>query len=1085
SAQTKKHDDKTKREAKGKSPVELSTGYRNLSAEFEDFSDNSINEVNAADSPVPAISPIPTTRVHKDHPVTQIIDDLSLATKTRSMTRVAKDQGIEAIRLFLAYASFMGFMVYQIDVKSAFLYGTIKEEVYVSQPPGFEDPDYPNKVYKVVKAIHGLHQAPRAWQQGDILLVLDLYGKSASTLIDTKKPLLKDPDVYQMDVKSAFLYGTIEEEVYVCQPQGFKDLEYSDKVYKVVKALYELHQAPRAWYETLATYLLENGFQRGTIDQTLFIKKQQKDILLSMSAKRTSWNEFSSAMASAVICLSTGRTFNFSKYIFESLVRNVDSSSKFYMYPRRVGKGCSGVETSLFEGMLVAREPEEQGDAEEQGHDDNAAEEPVIAVDDGAHFPMSLLQEALDVCAALAKRVEHLEHDKVAQDLEIIKLKSRVKKLERVNKRTVIATSSTKAEYVAGASCYGQVLWIQNQMLDYSKSDASEGFDQIINFINGSYIAYALTVNPTIYVSCIKQFWRIVAVKFSNYVTRLQALVAKKRVMVTEAAIRDALHLDDAEGVDCLPNEDIFTELARMGYEKPTTKLTFYKAFFSSQWKFLIHTILRSMSVKRTSSSEFSSMMESAMICLSTGRKFNFSRYIFESLVRNVDSSLKFYMYPRFIHLIIQNQLGDLSTHSIKHISPALTQNVIANMRRVGKGCSGVETPLFEGMISAREPENQGNTEEQGDEEEQGTDNAAAEEPVTDVDDVVDQSIQSPTPLTPPPQQPQDIPSTSQAYMQEDESEVQEVVEIITTAKLITKVVDAVGVTVSAVAVIPFTVPETISAAAIPARGVVIRDPKEESSTKTPTETTSKDKGKEFDWEAAIDHVKQRAKEEPFIQRYQVMKKRPQTEAQARRNMMMYLKNIDGFTLDFFKGMSYDDIPKRKKLIKEAKEAESIQQHLQIVPDEDDDVFTEATPLARKVPVVDYKVILVNNKPRYKIIKADDTHQLYASFITMLKIFDREDLETLWRIVKERKMSEEAQEADDLRRNLEIVQDEDDDVFVEATPLAQKVPVVDYQIVVIENKPKYKIIRANDTHQFYISFITLLKNFDKEDLETL
>nr|GEU97264.1 hypothetical protein [Tanacetum cinerariifolium] len=86
---------------------------------------------------------------------------------------------------------------------------------------------------------------------------------------------------------------------------------------------------------------------------------------------------------------------------------------------------------------------------------------------------------------------------------------------------------------------------------------------------------------------------------------------------------------------------------------------------------------------------------------------------------------------------------------------------------------------------------------------------------------------------------------------------------------------------------------------------------------------------------------------------------------------------------------------------------------------------------------------------------------------------------------KRRKISEEAQEADDLRRRLEIVQDKDDDVFVEAIPLAQKVPVVFYQIVVINNKPKYKIIRADDTHQFYISFTTLLKNFDKEDLETL
>ncbi|GJV91980.1 putative ribonuclease H-like domain-containing protein [Tanacetum coccineum] len=89
--------------------------------------------------------------------------------------------------------------------------------------------------------------------------------------------------VYQMDVKSAFLYGTIEEEVYVCQPLGFEDPDYPDKVYKVVKALYGLHQALRAWYGTLAKYLLDNGFQRGKIDQTLFIKKQKGDILLMSS----------------------------------------------------------------------------------------------------------------------------------------------------------------------------------------------------------------------------------------------------------------------------------------------------------------------------------------------------------------------------------------------------------------------------------------------------------------------------------------------------------------------------------------------------------------------------------------------------------------------------------------------------------------------------------------------------------------------------------------------------------------------------------------------------------------------------------
>ncbi|GJS14880.1 putative ribonuclease H-like domain-containing protein [Tanacetum coccineum] len=83
-----------------------------------------------------------------------------------------------------------------------------------------------------------------------------------------------------MDVKSAFLYGKIEEEVYVYQPPGFEDLDFPDRVYKVEKALYRLHQAPRAWYETLSTYLLDNGFQRRKIDKTLFIRRDKGDILL-------------------------------------------------------------------------------------------------------------------------------------------------------------------------------------------------------------------------------------------------------------------------------------------------------------------------------------------------------------------------------------------------------------------------------------------------------------------------------------------------------------------------------------------------------------------------------------------------------------------------------------------------------------------------------------------------------------------------------------------------------------------------------------------------------------------------------------
>nr|GEZ58079.1 hypothetical protein [Tanacetum cinerariifolium] len=406
--------------------------------------------------------------------------------------------------------------------------------------------------------------------------------------------------------------------------------------------------------------------------------------------------------------------------------------------------------------------------------------------------------------------------------------------------------------------------------------------------------------------------------------------------------------LDDAEGIVCLPNEEIFAGLALMGYEKPSTKLTFYKAFFSSQWKFLIHTILQSLSAKRTSWNEFSMVMASTVICLSKGQKFNFSKYIFDSLVRNVDSISKFYMYPRFIQLIIQNQVGDFSTHTTRFISPALTQKVFANMRRVRKGFLGVKTSLFEENV---------------------------------VEDVAHDAIPSPPshdipspsqePSSPPqqpqssPQAPPQEPGNYQAEgkgkegrmiddMDKDEgikledSEVQEVVEVVTTAKLITDVVSA-ALQVSAASITISAAKPSIPSAALTVvaaytrrrKGVIIRDPEEELSSKTPAETPKvKDK------------------------------------AQKAAN--------------------------RRKLSEEAQEAEDLRKRLEVVDDEDDDVFIEDTLLARKVPVADYQIVLVDNKPRFKIIKAHETHQLYISFTTLLKNFEREDLENLWGIVKDR-----------------------------------------------------------------------------------
>ncbi|GJV65573.1 hypothetical protein Tco_1476401 [Tanacetum coccineum] len=179
------------------------------------------------------------------------------------------------------------------------------------------------------------------------------------------------------------------------------------------------------------------------------------------------------------------------------------------------------------------------------------------------------------------------------------------------------------------------------------KPEESNGFEEIIDFLNTSSVQYALTVNPTIYTTCIEQFWTSAKAKTVNGERQIQALVDKKKVIITETSIRSDLKLDDAEGTDCLPTATIFAELERMGYENLTQKLTFYKAYFSSQWKFLIHTILQCLSAKTTSWNEFSSTMASAIICLATNKNFNFSKYIFDNMVKNLEGGVKFLMYPR------------------------------------------------------------------------------------------------------------------------------------------------------------------------------------------------------------------------------------------------------------------------------------------------------------------------------------------------------------------------------------------------------------------------------------------------------
>ncbi|GJT04251.1 hypothetical protein Tco_0838713 [Tanacetum coccineum] len=213
-----------------------------------------------------------------------------------------------------------------------------------------------------------------------------------------------------------------------------------------------------------------------------------------------------------------------------------------------------------------------------------------------------------------------------------------------------------------------------NMVAYLEKHDGNTEFNQIMDFLAHSLIHFALTVSLIVSTSFVEQFWTSAKSRTVNNISYIDAIVAGKPVTISEASIRSDLRFDDADGIDTLNNQVIFDTIQLMGYDGDLNTLTFSKALFSPQWKFLFHTMNHCINSKSTSWDQIPTNIATAVICLATNQKYNFSKLIFDGMMRHLDASKKFVMYPRFLQIFLRNQLRDVPVPMDHFPVPALTK---------------------------------------------------------------------------------------------------------------------------------------------------------------------------------------------------------------------------------------------------------------------------------------------------------------------------------------------------------------------------------------------------------------------------
>ncbi|GJR26649.1 putative ribonuclease H-like domain-containing protein [Tanacetum coccineum] len=404
------------------------------------------------------VSPIHTSRINSFHPSALILGDPNSAVQTRS--KVNKSSGAHAFVSYVQKQRRNNHKDFQHCLFACFL--SQNEPKKISE--ALEDESWVDAMQEELNKKDGrgvvVRNKARLVAQGhrqeegiDYDEVFAPVARIEAIRIFLAFASYMGFIVYQMDVKSAFLYGKIDEEVYVSQPPGFLDPKYPQKVYKVVKALYGLHQAPRAWYATLSTFLLKNGYRRGTIDKTLFIKKDKHDIILVQvyvddiifgSTKKSWCDEFEALMKSRFQMSSMGElTF------FLGLQVKQKADGIFISQDKYVAEILKKFD---FVNVKTASTPIE-------------TQKPLVKDEEASDVDVHLYRSMIGSLMYLtASRPDIMFAVCACSRVSLFDLESYS---DSDYAGANLDRKSTTGEYVAAASCCGQVLWIQNQMLDY------------------------------------------------------------------------------------------------------------------------------------------------------------------------------------------------------------------------------------------------------------------------------------------------------------------------------------------------------------------------------------------------------------------------------------------------------------------------------------------------------------------------------------------------------------------------------------------------------------------------------------------